>query len=194
MAALVVATITVYTRSNFRVAELNGGYDSDLANDEVTFVILEEAMVSITCLCLTIMHPGMYLESRNKRKSVLCEDVAMLSMSFLNDYSKGAHPRLLEALICTNFIQQTGYDTNKYTREARQLLLSQLNATKGEVACRFVLSSTSADLISIVSCLRPYEAVVVVQTGYILDKESGTIEATGHKIVTGPGVPGNESP
>jgi hypothetical protein len=62
------------------VAELNGGYDSDLANDEVTFMILEGAMVSITCLCLTIMHPGMYLESRNNRKSAVSEDVAMLSM------------------------------------------------------------------------------------------------------------------
>jgi hypothetical protein len=62
------------------VAELNGGYNSDLANDEVTFMILEGAMVSITCLYLTIMHPGMYLESQNKRKSAISEDVAMLSM------------------------------------------------------------------------------------------------------------------
>jgi len=62
------------------VAELNGGYDSDLANNEIAFMILEGAMVSITCLFLTIMHPGIYLGSRNKRKGVLSEDVAMLSM------------------------------------------------------------------------------------------------------------------
>ncbi|EDP47072.1 RTA1 domain protein, putative [Aspergillus fumigatus A1163] len=53
---------------------------TDLANNEIAFMILEGAMVSITCLCLTIMHPGIYLGSRNKRKGVLSEDVAMLSM------------------------------------------------------------------------------------------------------------------
>jgi threonine aldolase len=52
--------------------------------------------------------------------------------------------------------------TDKYTQEARQLPLSQLNATEDEVAIHFILSSTSADLISIASCLRPYGAVVII--------------------------------
>ncbi|KAL3408139.1 putative RTA1 domain protein [Aspergillus fumigatus] len=71
---------TSTSQGRISVAELNGGYDSDLANNEIAFMILEGAMVSITCLCLTIMHPGIYLGSRNKRKGVLSEDVAMLSM------------------------------------------------------------------------------------------------------------------
>ncbi|KAL4963953.1 pyridoxal phosphate-dependent transferase [Aspergillus stella-maris] len=110
--------------------------------------------------------------------------------SFLDDYSEGAHPRLLEALLRTNSTQQTGYGTDEYTQHARQLLLSQLQATEEDVSIHFVPSGTAANLISIASCLRPYEAVLAVQTGHIIDKEAGAIEATGHKIIPVPGVQG----
>ncbi|KAL2844062.1 pyridoxal phosphate-dependent transferase [Aspergillus pseudoustus] len=114
--------------------------------------------------------------------------------SFLDDYSEGAHPRLLEALTRTNSTQQTGYGTDEYSRDARQLLLTQLNATEEEVSIHFVPSGTAANLISIASCLRPYEAVLAVQTGHIIDKEAGAIEATGHKIIPVPGVQGKMTP
>ncbi|KAL6230250.1 hypothetical protein BDW75DRAFT_248842 [Aspergillus navahoensis] len=114
--------------------------------------------------------------------------------SFLDDYSEGAHPRLLEALVRTNSIQQTGYGTDQYTREARRLLLRQMQATEEDVAIHFVPSGTAANLISIASCLRPYEAVLAVQTGHIIDKEAGAIEATGHKIIPVPGIRGKMTP
>ncbi|KAI9375103.1 pyridoxal phosphate-dependent transferase [Aspergillus egyptiacus] len=114
--------------------------------------------------------------------------------SFLDDYSEGAHPRLLEALLRTNTTQQTGYGTDEYTQEARRLLLAQLHATEEEVSIHFVPSGTAANLISIASCLRPYEAVLAVHTGHILDKEAGAIEATGHKIIPVPGVRGKMTP
>ncbi|KAL4808593.1 RTA1 like protein-domain-containing protein [Aspergillus unguis] len=72
--ALVLATITVYARSIFRVVELNGGFDSALANDEIAFMILEGAMISITCLCLTVLHPGKALGTRRK-KSDMAENI-----------------------------------------------------------------------------------------------------------------------
>ncbi|KAL4808592.1 pyridoxal phosphate-dependent transferase [Aspergillus unguis] len=114
--------------------------------------------------------------------------------SFLDDYSEGAHPRLLEALLRTNTSQQTGYGTDQYTEEARQLLFSQLQATEEDVSIHFVPSGTAANLISIASCLRPYEAVLAVQTGHIIDKEAGAIEATGHKIIPVPAVRGKMTP
>ncbi|KAL4878072.1 pyridoxal phosphate-dependent transferase [Aspergillus karnatakaensis] len=114
--------------------------------------------------------------------------------SFLDDYSEGAHPRLLEALLRTNSTQQTGYGTDQYTQEARQLLFSQLQATEEDVSIHFVPTGTAANLISIASCLRPYEAVLAVQTGHIIDKEAGAIEATGHKIIQVPGERGKMTP
>ncbi|KAL4939083.1 hypothetical protein BDV06DRAFT_231281 [Aspergillus oleicola] len=79
LAGLVAATITVYTRSIFRVIELNGGYDSEIANDEIAFMVLEGAMVGITCICLTALHPGIALKTRYQKKDreLLRENVEM---------------------------------------------------------------------------------------------------------------------
>ncbi|KAI4242601.1 MAG: hypothetical protein L6R40_003982 [Gallowayella cf. fulva] len=57
--ALALATLTIYIRSIFRVAELQGGFNGHLANDEVTFMILEGTMVAIASIALTLPHPGM---------------------------------------------------------------------------------------------------------------------------------------
>ncbi|KAL8719546.1 MAG: hypothetical protein Q9181_008053 [Wetmoreana brouardii] len=56
---LFIATFVIYVRSVFRVAELCEGFDGHLANDEITFMILEGAMVTIASLALTTVHPGM---------------------------------------------------------------------------------------------------------------------------------------
>lgn len=39
------------------MAELSGGFHSKLANDEVTFMILEGAMIIIAVAALTVTHP-----------------------------------------------------------------------------------------------------------------------------------------
>ncbi|KAB8069458.1 RTA1 like protein-domain-containing protein [Aspergillus leporis] len=61
---LAIATLTIFIRSIFRVAELNGGFSSDLANDEVAFMILEGAMMVIACGCLSAFHPGYCLSGQ----------------------------------------------------------------------------------------------------------------------------------
>lgn len=43
-------------------------------------------------------------------------------ISFNNDYSEGAHERILQALVKTNYEQTTGYGTDEYTAQARELL------------------------------------------------------------------------
>ena len=58
MLLLASATLTIYVRSCFRVAELRGGFDGSLANNQVLFMVLEGAMVSYAAIILTIMHPG----------------------------------------------------------------------------------------------------------------------------------------
>ena len=55
---LAFATLTIFTRSTFRVAELSGGFHGSLANNQISFMILEGAMVTIACSCLMILHPG----------------------------------------------------------------------------------------------------------------------------------------
>ncbi|KAL4993619.1 RTA1 like protein-domain-containing protein [Aspergillus recurvatus] len=58
---LAIATLLIFVRSIFRVAELNGGFGSDLANDEVSFMILEGAMMAVACGCMSLFHPGLCL-------------------------------------------------------------------------------------------------------------------------------------
>lgn len=57
--ALGVATVTIFVRSVFRCAELSGGFHGPLANEEVTFMILEGAMICTAVIALTLFHPGL---------------------------------------------------------------------------------------------------------------------------------------
>jgi hypothetical protein len=54
---LPIAVFTIFIRSCFRVAELSGGFHGKLANQEVTFMILEGTMIIIAVLALTFVHP-----------------------------------------------------------------------------------------------------------------------------------------
>ena len=66
---LAIATLAIFTRSIFRVAELNGGFHSALANNEVAFMVLEGVMLVIALLALTILHPGICFDGQwNKTK------------------------------------------------------------------------------------------------------------------------------
>jgi hypothetical protein len=57
-ASLLLATIAVLARSIFRVAELWGGFDGKIWNNETDFMVLDGAMISLAVLGLTAMHPG----------------------------------------------------------------------------------------------------------------------------------------
>ena len=52
------ATLFIFIRSCFRVAELCQGFDSSLANSQITFMILEGAMIVLATSLLTGLHPG----------------------------------------------------------------------------------------------------------------------------------------
>lgn len=56
--SLGVATLTIFIRSVFRCAELSEGFDGPMANDEVTFMVLEGAMICVAVIALTVFHPG----------------------------------------------------------------------------------------------------------------------------------------
>ena len=56
--SLAVATLCIFIRSVFRVAELSEGFKGHLANNQISFMILDGTMVIIGCFALTIYHPG----------------------------------------------------------------------------------------------------------------------------------------
>ncbi|KAI8669890.1 Beta-elim-lyase domain-containing protein [Fusarium sp. Ph1] len=101
--------------------------------------------------------------------------------SFTDDYSEGAHPALLKALIASNESQETGYGRDTYCDLARQRIRFHLG--RDDVGVFFVPSGTSANAISIAACLRPHEAVIAASSGHIVTRETGAVEASGHKII-----------
>lgn len=58
LCSLALATVCIFIRSVFRVAELSGGFKGHLANNQISFMILDGVMVIIGSFAITIMHPG----------------------------------------------------------------------------------------------------------------------------------------
>ncbi|MEG2789238.1 MAG: aminotransferase class I/II-fold pyridoxal phosphate-dependent enzyme [Romboutsia sp.] len=102
--------------------------------------------------------------------------------SFKNDYSEGAHPRILETLLKTNLEQSEGYGKDTYCEEAEKLIQGKLN--NQDVDVHFISGGTQTNLIAISAFLRPYEGVISANTGHIFVNEAGSIEATGHKVIS----------
>ncbi|RDW73451.1 hypothetical protein BP6252_07358 [Coleophoma cylindrospora] len=61
--AFAAATLFILIRSCFRVAELAHGFKGKLANEQVTFMVLEGAMISLATILMTACHPGIWLKS-----------------------------------------------------------------------------------------------------------------------------------
>lgn len=106
----------------------------------------------------------------------------MFQYSFQNDYSEGAHPRIIEALARTNMTQESGYSEDRYCLEAAGLIHQAIGNPDADI--HFVCGGTQANLVMLSSFLRPFESVIAVDSGHICVHETGAIEATGHKINT----------
>lgn len=102
-------------------------------------------------------------------------------ISFKNDYSEGAYPGILEALVHTNFEQTDGYGEDYHTENAKRLIKEKMQCE--ECSIYFLTGGTQANLTVISHILRPYEAVIACNTGHINTHETGAIEATGHKVI-----------
>lgn len=53
-----VASVAVYIRCIYRIAELAGGWKNKIMQDEVSFYVLDGAMVAVAVVCLTVAYPG----------------------------------------------------------------------------------------------------------------------------------------
>jgi len=102
--------------------------------------------------------------------------------SFRNDYSEGAHPKVLQALMDTNLEQTCGYGLDPRCMKAADLIRDLCQAPEADV--HFLVGGTQTNQIVIASLLQPHEAVISAHTGHINVHETGAIEATGHKVCT----------
>lgn len=109
-------------------------------------------------------------------------------LAFNNDYSHGAHPAVLQALVDTNMESQPGYGTDTHTERAKELIREACQAPDADVFLLVGGTQTNATVIDML--LAPYEGVVAAETGHVACHEAGAIEFGGHKMLTIPGYEG----
>jgi len=105
-------------------------------------------------------------------------------ISFENDYSAGAHPRIIQRLTETNMEPLPGYGSDVYCENAKRKIREAAECP--EAAVEFLVGGTQTNAVVIDSMLQPYEGVVAAETGHVSCHEAGAIEYTGHKVLTLP--------
>ena len=107
---------------------------------------------------------------------------------FDSDYMAGAHPKVMERLLETNYEQTTGYGTDAYTAEAVKLIREACGTPDARV--HLLVGGTQTNATVIDGILARHEGVLAAESGHINVHESGAIEATGHKVLTLPSYQG----
>lgn len=110
---------------------------------------------------------------------------------FDSDYMAGAHPKVMERLIETNYEQTTGYGTDAYTAKAIELVREACGTPDARV--HFLVGGTQTNATVIDGILARHEGVLAAESGHINVHESGAIEATGHKVLALPSYQGKVS-
>ncbi len=113
-------------------------------------------------------------------------------ISFKNDYSEGALPEIMEALVKTNLESTVGYGMDEYCASASEKIKKRINRPDAQV--HFLVGGTQANQTCISAFLRSFEAVIGVKTAHINVHETGAIEATGHKVIAVEGKEGKVTP
>ena len=103
---------------------------------------------------------------------------------FENDYSEGAHEKILERLVETNRVQQIGYGNDEYCQSAKEKIRAASQCPEADIY--FLVGGTQANATIISALLGPCEGAVSAMTGHINGHEAGAIEYTGHKVLALP--------
>ena len=111
---------------------------------------------------------------------------------FESDYLEGALPEVMRALNETNYVQTPGYGEDEYCAAAAAKIREKCAAPGSAV--HFLIGGTQVNFTFIAAALRPHQAAIAAASGHIAVHESGSVEATGHKVVALPcGVDGKIS-
>ena len=111
---------------------------------------------------------------------------------FRSDYSQGAHPKVMQALMDTNLEHTDGYGEDRFSYETADMIREMIGRPDAHV--HFMAGGTPTNTITIAAALRPYEGAVSAATGHIYVHETGSVEATGHRVFAAPTEDGKLRP
>lgn len=103
-------------------------------------------------------------------------------INFRNDYCYIAHPLILEKMSKISSEVNDGYGIDNHSKHAKELILNLIDNKDSDV--HFLVGGTITNKVLISHVLKPYEAVICCDSGHINVHETGTIEQSGHKVLT----------
>ena len=111
---------------------------------------------------------------------------------FRSDYSQGAHPKVMEALLRTNLEHTDGYGRDAHCERAGEMIRELIGFP--DCAVHMMVGGTPCNVTVIAASLKPYESVIAARSGHAYFHETGGVEATGHRIVAMDGINGKLTP
>ena len=83
-----------------------------------------------------------------------------MKLFFVNDYGRGAHPKILEKLSESNFEIEYGYGSDSYSEQAKNKIREACGKNDAEIF--FLSGGTQTNAVVINGLLRSYEGVIVL--------------------------------
>ena len=99
---------------------------------------------------------------------------------FDNDYSRGAHPAILKALVENNDNTYVGYGLDEWCQIAKNDIHKLIDCPDAHI--HFLVGGTQMNAVAMESMLHAFQSVISADGGHIAVHESGAIENTGHKV------------
>ena len=101
---------------------------------------------------------------------------------FKNDYSEGAAPQILDALVRTNDEQCVGYtEGDPHCGRVRELIRAACG--RDDVDVEFCIGGTSTNVIGVTGLLEDWEGVICTPDGHINVHETGAVAACGRTVL-----------
>lgn len=105
-----------------------------------------------------------------------------MKYNFFDDYSEGAHPAILEAILQHNEVQALGYGKDQFCDRASERIADAFGLSDPYI--QYIQNGTAANVVCLSAMLKPIEAVIAPMSGHINIHEAGALEAAGRKIIS----------
>lgn len=100
---------------------------------------------------------------------------------FRNDYSEGAAPEILDALVRTNGEQAVGYGGDPHCARAAGLIRAEIG--QGDADVRFVPGGTAANILAVSALTEEFEGPILAADAHPTIHETGAIEGCGRRLL-----------
>lgn len=109
-------------------------------------------------------------------------------IKFDNDYSRSAHPKIIEALSEDMHNSYAGYGLDSWCERASEEIRKAIGKPNANI--HYFIGGTQTNMTVIDIALRSFEGVISADTGHVNVHETGAIEFTRHKVIALPSVDG----